>query len=233
MSPGVRRSSESLDPKQQHFQWFGIKSPNSSSSLACPHYSGHGTTQSSSRDRVQTATGPARRGSRTCLRQHGPHPLQVDGPQCLLEPGSAVNAPRDACGQSPVHLAAQAGHPYFLLWQLQAGADLNQQDAFGEAPIHKAAKVGSLECLSLLVASDALIDLRNKNGQTAEDLAWSCGFLECAKFLTTVKHTQSMKLCEQSKHSFNTDKRGLLLKNKRAYRNADNSNGKKQRSDGM
>ncbi|XP_043828966.1 ankyrin repeat domain-containing protein 37 isoform X6 [Dromiciops gliroides] len=156
---------------------------------------------------------------------------RVDGPQCLLEPGSAVNAPRDACGQSPVHLAAQAGHPYFLLWQLQAGADLNQQDAFGEAPIHKAAKVGSLECLSLLVASDALIDLRNKNGQTAEDLAWSCGFLECAKFLTTVKHTQSMKLCEQSKHSFNTDKRGLLLKNKRAYRNADNSNGKKQRSD--
>ncbi|XP_072480283.1 ankyrin repeat domain-containing protein 37 [Notamacropus eugenii] len=157
---------------------------------------------------------------------------EVDGPKRLLEPGSAVNAPRDACGQSPAHLAARAGHPFFLLWQLQAGADLNHQDAFGEAPIHKAAKVGSLECLSLLVASDVLIDLRNKNGQTAEDLAWSGGFPQCAKFLTTVRHTQSMKLSEQSKCSFNTDNCGLLLKNKRAYRNVDNLDGKKQRSDG-
>ncbi|XP_068952049.1 ankyrin repeat domain-containing protein 37 isoform X2 [Petaurus breviceps papuanus] len=158
---------------------------------------------------------------------------QVDSRTCLLEPGSAVNAPRDACGQSPVHLAAQAGHAFFLLWQLQAGADLNQQDAFGEAPIHKAAKIGSLECLSLLVASDALIDLRNKNGQTAEDLAWSCGFLQCAKFLTTVKHTQNMKSSEQSNCSFNTNNCGLLPKNKRAYGNVDNSDGKKQRSDGL
>uniref|UniRef100_A0A7N4PD01 Ankyrin repeat domain 37 n=1 Tax=Sarcophilus harrisii TaxID=9305 RepID=A0A7N4PD01_SARHA len=151
----------------------------------------------------------------------------------LLEPGSAVNAPRDSFCRSPGHLAARAGHPFFLLWQLQSGADLNQQDSFGEAPIHKAAKAGSLECLSLLIANDALIDLSNKDGQTAEDLAWSCGFLECAKFLTTVKYTQSMKLSEQSKCSFKTDNCGLLLKNKRAYRNVDNSNGKKQRLDGQ
>ncbi|XP_044537481.1 ankyrin repeat domain-containing protein 37 [Gracilinanus agilis] len=156
---------------------------------------------------------------------------EVDSLKRLLEPGSAVNAPRDACGQTPVHLAAQAGHPFFLLWQLQTGADLNQQDAFGEAPIHKAAKAGSLECLSLLVASDALIDLQNKNGQTAEDLAWSCGFLECAKFLKTVKHTQSMKLSQQFKCSFNTNNCGLLVKKKRASRIVDNSNGKKHRSD--
>ncbi|KFO99402.1 Ankyrin repeat domain-containing protein 37, partial [Calypte anna] len=84
----------------------------------------------------------------------------------LLEAGNGVNAPADAFGQSPAHLAACGGEAFFLLWQLQTGANLNQQDCLGEAPIHKAAKVGSLECLALLVAGDAKIDLCNNSGQT-------------------------------------------------------------------
>ncbi|XP_075786453.1 ankyrin repeat domain-containing protein 37 isoform X2 [Pelodiscus sinensis] len=124
-----------------------------------------------------------------------------DGLSLLLESGTGVNAPADGFGQSPVHLAACGGHAFFLLWQLQTGANLNQQDCHGEAPIHKAARVGSLECLALLVATDARIDLCNNDGQTAEDLAWAFGFLECAKFLTTVKNTQNMKLREQSSYS--------------------------------
>ncbi|XP_066487935.1 ankyrin repeat domain-containing protein 37 [Tiliqua scincoides] len=111
----------------------------------------------------------------------------------LLESGTAVNVSADAFVQSPAHLAAHGGHAFFLLWQLQTGANLNQQDWLGEAPIHKAAKAGSLECLTFLVASHASIDLRNKNGQTAEDLAWAFGFLECAQFLMTVKHIQNKK----------------------------------------
>ncbi|XP_052608176.1 ankyrin repeat domain-containing protein 37 isoform X4 [Peromyscus californicus insignis] len=119
--------------------------------------------------------------------------LEDDGLKNLLETGASVNAPPDPQEQSPVHLAAGGGLACFLLWQLQTGADLNQQDVLGETPLHKAAKVGSLECLSLLVASDAQIGLCNKNGQTAEDLAWSCGFPECARFLTTVKCMQTTK----------------------------------------
>ncbi|NXE92995.1 ANR37 protein, partial [Menura novaehollandiae] len=76
----------------------------------------------------------------------------------LFEAGTGVNAPADAFGQSPAHLAAFGGEAFFLLWQLQTGANLNQQDCLGEAPIHKAAKVGSLECLALLVAGDAKIE---------------------------------------------------------------------------
>ncbi|NWH16419.1 ANR37 protein, partial [Grus americana] len=76
----------------------------------------------------------------------------------LFEAGTSVNAPADAFGQSPAHLAACGGEAFFLLWQLQTGANLNQQDCLGEAPIHKAAKVGSLECLALLVAGDAKIE---------------------------------------------------------------------------
>nr|XP_060634617.1 ankyrin repeat domain-containing protein 37 [Anolis sagrei ordinatus] len=111
----------------------------------------------------------------------------------LLESGTEVNVAPDAFVQSPAHLAAHGGHAFFLLWQQQTGANLNQQDWLGEAPIHKAAKVGSLECLALLVASQVRIDLRNNNGKTAEDLAWDLGFLECAQFLVTVKNSQKRK----------------------------------------
>ncbi|XP_029442790.1 ankyrin repeat domain-containing protein 37 [Rhinatrema bivittatum] len=112
----------------------------------------------------------------------------------LVEAGGAVNAPSDAFGQSPAHMAAGGGQAFILLWQLQTGADINQQDCFGETPVHKAAKSGSLECLSLLVAGDANLNICNNNGQTAEHLAWSCGFLECAKFLAKVKSTQVQAL---------------------------------------
>nr|XP_055171715.1 ankyrin repeat domain-containing protein 37 [Nyctereutes procyonoides] len=149
---------------------------------------------------------------------------EVDGVKHLLEAGASVNAPPDPCEQAPVHLAAGGGLACFLLWQLQIGADLNQQDVFGEAPLHKAAKVGSLECLSLLVASDAQIDLCNKNGQTAEDLAWACGFLECAKFLTTIKCMQTIKSSDRS----NRDHCVPVLRQKRSFGSAENTTGKRK-----
>ncbi|XP_012308267.2 ankyrin repeat domain-containing protein 37 isoform X1 [Aotus nancymaae] len=150
---------------------------------------------------------------------------EVDGLKHLLEKGASVNAPPDPCKQSPVHLAAGGGLACFLLWQLQTGADLNQQDVLGEAPLHKAAKVGSLECLSLLVASDAQIDLCNKNGQTAEDLAWSCGFPECAKFLTTIKCTQTRKSSEHS----DRDDCVPVLRQKRSFGSVESISGKRKR----
>ncbi|NWI11354.1 ANR37 protein, partial [Crypturellus soui] len=69
-----------------------------------------------------------------------------------------VTVTADASGQSLAHLAAYSREAFFLLWQLQTGANLSQQAPLGEASIHKAAKVGSLECLALLVAGDAKID---------------------------------------------------------------------------
>ncbi|XP_032080118.1 ankyrin repeat domain-containing protein 37 [Thamnophis elegans] len=123
-------------------------------------------------------------------------------PSPLLEAGTEVNLAAAAFVQSPAHLAAGGGHAFFLLWQLQTGANLNQQDWLGEAPIHKAAKVGSLECLTLLVASQANIDLRNNNSQTAEDLALALGFLECAHFLMKVKQIQNQKARAQYNSSF-------------------------------
>nr|XP_020013330.1 ankyrin repeat domain-containing protein 37 isoform X2 [Castor canadensis] len=160
----------------------------------------------------------AERGAESCVFP------QLDSLKLLLATGASVNAPPDPCEQAPVHLAAGGGLVYFLLWQLQTGADLNQQDILGEAPLHKAAKVGSLECLSLLVASDAQIDLCNKNGQTAEDLAWSCGFPECAKFLTTIKCTQTIKSSEQP----NTDHCVPVLRQKRSFGSVDNTNVKRK-----
>ncbi|XP_013368455.1 PREDICTED: ankyrin repeat domain-containing protein 37 isoform X1 [Chinchilla lanigera] len=166
---------------------------------------------------------------------------EADGLRQLLQSGCSVNAPPDPCEQSPVHLAAGGGFAYFLLWQLQTGADLNQQvnevlwgetlkcllslkDVLGEAPLHKAAKVGSLECLSLLVAGEAQIDLCNKNGQTAEDLAWLYGFPECAKFLTTIKCTQMVKSREQAIQ----DHCVPVLRQKRSFGSTENINEKRR-----
>ncbi|XP_059011836.1 ankyrin repeat domain-containing protein 37 isoform X1 [Mustela lutreola] len=149
---------------------------------------------------------------------------EVDSLKHLLEAGASVNAPPDPCEQSPVHLAAGGGLAGLLLWQLQTGADLNQQDVFGEAPLHKAAKVGSLECLSLLVARDAKIDLCNKNGQTAEDIAWAYGFLECAKFLTTIKCMQTVKSSDRS----NRDDCVPVLRQKRSFGSVENTTGKRK-----
>ncbi|XP_037597187.1 ankyrin repeat domain-containing protein 37-like [Cebus imitator] len=149
---------------------------------------------------------------------------EVDGLKYLLEKGASVNARPDPCKQSPVHLAAGGGLACFLLWQLQTGADLNQKDVLGEAPLHKAAKVGSLECLSLLVTSDAQINLCNKNGQTAEDLAWSCGFPECAKFLTTIKCTQTRKSSEHT----DRDDCAPVLRQKRSFGSVEYISGKRK-----
>lgn len=43
-----------------------------------------------------------------------------------------MNAPADAFGQSPAHLAACGGEAFFLLWQLQTGVNLNQQVKIGK-----------------------------------------------------------------------------------------------------
>uniref|UniRef100_A0A8B9ZP26 Ankyrin repeat domain 37 n=1 Tax=Anas zonorhyncha TaxID=75864 RepID=A0A8B9ZP26_9AVES len=164
-------------------------------------------------------------------------PFQPGGGfSALLEAGSGVNAPADAFGQSPAHLAAGGGEACFLLWQLQTGADLNQQDCLGEAPIHKAAKAGSLECLALLVAGDAKIDLCNNSGQTAADLALACGFLECAKFLKTIQHTQTMKLRGQSSSSLNGNHSTLsedLAAQEQEWEVSRSTSRKRRRSDGV
>uniref|UniRef100_A0A8B9IBL5 Ankyrin repeat domain 37 n=2 Tax=Anser TaxID=8842 RepID=A0A8B9IBL5_9AVES len=166
------------------------------------------------------------------MREDGAEPGSFSG---LFEAGTGVNAPADAFGQSPAHLAAWGGEAFFLLWQLQTGADLNQQDCLGEAPIHKAAKAGSLECLALLVAGDAKIDLCNNRGQTAADLALACGFLECAKFLKTIQHTQTMKLRGQSGSSLNGN-HGVLSEDLAAQEQeweTSRSTSRKRRSDGF
>ncbi|XP_053258473.1 ankyrin repeat domain-containing protein 37 isoform X1 [Podarcis raffonei] len=160
---------------------------------------------------------------------------EADGQSHLLEAGTEVNLAADGFCQSPAHLAACAGQAFFLLWQQQTGANLNQQDWIGEAPIHKAAKVGSLECLTLLVASHADIDLRNKNGETAEDLAWTFGFLDCAQFLRKMKHIQNRKAITQLSYSLYDDSllKDTEARQKRAYESKRSVSKKRRRSNGM
>lgn len=75
--------------------------------------------------------------------------------------------------------------------------------------------------------------LCNNSGQTAADLALAYGFLECAKFLTTIEHTQTMKLRGQSGYSL-SDKRGLLREEPAAQEQSGRCiSRKRRRSDGV
>lgn len=74
-----------------------------------------------SRPREGAGLGTGKRGAGAAVLP------QVDSLKHLLEAGASVNAPPDPCEQSPVHLAAGGGLACLLLWQLQTGADLNQQ----------------------------------------------------------------------------------------------------------
>ncbi|KAK2908707.1 hypothetical protein QQF64_001368 [Cirrhinus molitorella] len=158
--------------------------------------------------------------------------LEAESLDCmsnLFESGFAVNGGLDGSGQSPAHLAACGGQAFCLLWQLQTGADANQQDASGETPVHKAARAGSLECISVLLASDAHFDICNSAGQTAEDIAWSCGFEECGRFLNMHRRTQDLKNTSLSSFSERHMLSSTLAGQKRGRASSSAQDGKKAR----
>lgn len=89
---------------------------------------------------------------------------------------------------SPLHSAAQAGRPDFLLRSLQTGADPNLQDADGESPLHKAARAGNIECLQMLLTAGGNPRLCNRWGQTSGQLALCLGQLSAATLLNSAHH---------------------------------------------
>ncbi|XP_008490090.2 ankyrin repeat domain-containing protein 37 [Calypte anna] len=117
----------------------------------------------------------------------------------LLEAGNGVNAPADAFGQSPAHLAACGGEAFF---PTLATTDRRKFEPTGlpwRSPNSQSSKSWEfgMPCSPLLLVMLKLTCATTVDKQAA-DLALAYGFLECAKFLTTVQHTQTMKLRGQS-----------------------------------
>ncbi|KAK7086459.1 Amyloid protein-binding protein 2 [Halocaridina rubra] len=111
--------------------------------------------------------------------------------------------------QTPIHIAAFAGHPHCLQWLLQAGADPNAQDYLGETSLHKAARTGSLECVNILLASKASIRIRNNNGQTAAQLANACSYGSLANHLSQIEEKQGVAVYTSSSIARSVPAHGL------------------------
>ncbi|XP_037783040.1 ankyrin repeat domain-containing protein 10-like isoform X1 [Penaeus monodon] len=111
---------------------------------------------------------------------------------CGMGNGIAANPGQKTSrfSQTPIHIAAFAGHPHCLQWLIQAGADPNAQDYLGETSLHKAARTGSVECVNLLAMNKATLGIRNNNDQTAVQLASACGFTDLANHLQQLQGKQ-------------------------------------------
>lgn len=87
----------------------------------------------------------------------------------LLLSSSAL---RGSLGESPVHVAADAGQLRALKLLLECKASANDQDLAGEAPLHYAALAGHAVAAWELYRSGADAELASFAGETPLDVAW-------------------------------------------------------------
>eukprot|EP00729_Bicosta_minor_P016001 gene16001-5773_t len=75
--------------------------------------------------------------------------------------------PRNKDGQTPAHIAAEAGHAEVLETLWRAGADLEQHAADGSTPVFAASRNGHAQAVSILQMAGADLDAIGENGSTA------------------------------------------------------------------
>lgn len=88
--------------------------------------------------------------------------------------------------KTPLHWAAQGGHPEVVKFLVQKGADVNSLEDDKETPMVYAAGFGgpgAIEVMELLLAKGAKIDATGKPGMTPLMYAVNNGKIESAKFL--------------------------------------------------
>jgi ankyrin repeat protein len=91
-----------------------------------------------------------------------------------------VNA-RGGSGETPMHVAASAGHANILSLFIEHGADLNGLDSFGDTPLCRASSYGKLEAGQLLLDRGADIDAQS--GDSTLTRAIVGGHVEFARML--------------------------------------------------
>ncbi len=90
--------------------------------------------------------------------------------QALLAGGAAPDAPRDACGRTPLLWAADGGDDAAVAALLAAGADANAADGEGATPLLHAALCGHDTVARALLAAGADARARDADGVCATDV---------------------------------------------------------------
>ena len=84
---------------------------------------------------------------------------------------------------SPMHIAAEAGHPSILSLLLEHGADVDWRDSIGQTPLHRASSSGNPEAGQCLLDRGADVNARNSDDQTPLFWAMICRHVEFARML--------------------------------------------------
>jgi hypothetical protein len=100
----------------------------------------------------------------------------------IAEHPEHVNA-RGGYENTPLHVAARAGHADILSLLLDHGADMGGQGVYGQSPLHRTSRGEKLEVLNYLLDRDADINAQDNDGWTPLHLAAFGGAVECARML--------------------------------------------------
>jgi ankyrin repeat protein len=109
----------------------------------------------------------------------------VETARVMLELGGDALAQTALANNTPLHMAAGAGHSEIvkLLVREMGGGGLAAQTAHGATPLHLAALHGHLETLKLLLNLGSDMHAQAKTGDTPLHVAAACGKAETVKLL--------------------------------------------------
>src|SRR6266849_5601948 len=144
---------------------------------ARPHY-----MSSLSRIGFHILTSPLAQKSLACLssvaRMYQPRTRTVSL-HYIWRCGAGVSA-QNKDGQTPLHLASQAGRVEVTRMLIERGVGVSAKDKDGQTPLHLVSQAGRLEVAPMLVERGVDVSAQNKDHQAPLHLALEHGHLEVA-----------------------------------------------------
>jgi ankyrin repeat protein len=90
---------------------------------------------------------------------------------------------KEQSGDTPLHLASQAGHPFVVMQLVEKGAQVSAQNDVGQTPLHRAVSQQQISVAEYLVAHEADINAKPTGGAPALNVAILGGSLAIVELL--------------------------------------------------